>query len=46
MLQGLPYGLLWYAFIVLGLQVHGFSLFFAWNLIKAWRSRTAARKAQ
>lgn len=45
-LQGIPYALLWQAFIILGLQVHGFSLYFAWNLITAWRSRSAARKAQ
>ncbi|KAG4072154.1 hypothetical protein HA402_015653 [Bradysia odoriphaga] len=44
--NGLPYGLLWYAFVLVGFQVHGFSLYFAWNLITAWRSRTATRKAQ
>lgn len=44
--QGMPYGLLWYAFIIAALQVHGFSIHFAWNLITAWRSRTAARKLQ
>nr|CAI5858356.1 unnamed protein product [Callosobruchus analis] len=37
--QGYPYGLLWYAFILLALQVHAFSLYFAWNLVTAWRSR-------
>ncbi|KAF5285271.1 hypothetical protein FQR65_LT13285 [Abscondita terminalis] len=37
--QGYPYGLLWYAFILLAAQVHLFSLYFAWNLIVAWRSR-------
>ncbi|KAJ3622764.1 hypothetical protein MTP99_019044 [Tenebrio molitor] len=34
--QGYPYGLLWYAFILLALQVHMFSVYFAWNLIIAW----------
>ncbi|XP_018322679.1 protein jagunal [Agrilus planipennis] len=37
--QGYPYGLLWYAFILLAVQVHSFSLYFAWSLIKAWRAR-------
>lgn len=37
--QEYPYGLLWYAFILLALQVHSFSLYFAWNLITAWRSK-------
>uniref|UniRef100_A0A1B0DLX8 Uncharacterized protein n=1 Tax=Phlebotomus papatasi TaxID=29031 RepID=A0A1B0DLX8_PHLPP len=44
--QGLPYGLLWYAFIMVGFQIHGFSIYFAWNLVKAWQSRSAARKVQ
>ncbi|KOC67653.1 Protein jagunal [Habropoda laboriosa] len=36
---GLPYGLLWYAFILLASQVHSFSLFFSWNLLVAWKTR-------
>lgn len=43
--QGYPYGLLWYGFILLALQVHFFSLYFAWNLIIAWKSR-GIRKAE
>ncbi|KAK5639526.1 hypothetical protein RI129_012018 [Pyrocoelia pectoralis] len=43
--QGYPYGLLWYGFILLALQVHFFSLYFAWNLIAAWKSR-GIRKAE
>ncbi|CAH0385359.1 unnamed protein product [Bemisia tabaci] len=43
--QGYPYGLLWYAFILLALQVHLFSLFFARNLLTAWTSR-GTKKAQ
>ncbi|KAB0801175.1 hypothetical protein PPYR_05529 [Photinus pyralis] len=39
MWQGYPYGLLWYGFILLALQVHFFSLYFAWNLINAWKFR-------
>ncbi|KAI4497855.1 hypothetical protein M0802_006971 [Mischocyttarus mexicanus] len=37
--QGLPYGMLWYAFILLASQVHSFSLYFSWNLIIAWKTR-------
>ncbi|KXJ78106.1 hypothetical protein RP20_CCG005513 [Aedes albopictus] len=44
--QGYPYGLLWYGFVLLALQVHFFSLYFAWNLIKAWRARGTLRKEQ
>uniref|UniRef100_U5EY77 Putative conserved plasma membrane protein n=1 Tax=Corethrella appendiculata TaxID=1370023 RepID=U5EY77_9DIPT len=44
---GYPYGVLNYGFILMALQVHLFSLFFAWNLIKAWRSRgSITKKAQ
>ncbi|XP_069695953.1 protein jagunal [Periplaneta americana] len=43
--QGYPYGLLWYAFILLAVQVHLFSLYFAWNLIVAWRAR-GTKKAE
>ncbi|XP_055327130.1 protein jagunal [Sitodiplosis mosellana] len=44
--RGKPYGLIWYAFVLVAIQVHGMSIFFAWNLIQAWRSRTTARKLQ
>lgn len=46
MWRGMPYGLLWYAFVLVGLQVHGFSAHFAWNLVQVWRQRSAARKMQ
>uniref|UniRef100_A0A0K8TRB5 Putative conserved plasma membrane protein n=1 Tax=Tabanus bromius TaxID=304241 RepID=A0A0K8TRB5_TABBR len=44
--RGMPYGLFWYAFILVGFQIHGFSLFFAWNLVKAWKARGVTRKMQ
>jgi len=44
--QGLPYGLLWYGFVLAALQVHGFSLYFAWNLVKTWKTRVASKKYQ
>ncbi|XP_066903149.1 protein jagunal [Halyomorpha halys] len=37
--QEYPYGLLWYGFILQTIQVHLFSLYFANNLITAWRAR-------
>nr|CAD7194863.1 unnamed protein product [Timema douglasi] len=42
--QGYPYAFLWYAFIILAVQVHFFSLYFAWNLLAAWKARGGAKK--
>ncbi|KAJ8941438.1 hypothetical protein NQ318_016070 [Aromia moschata] len=39
MWQGYPYGLLWYAFIILALQVHSFSMYSAWKLITSWKAK-------
>ncbi|CAO1389960.1 unnamed protein product [Diamesa hyperborea] len=44
--QNLPYGLLWFGFAFAALQVHGFSLIFAWKLVSAWTSRGGNRKTQ
>uniref|UniRef100_A0A8D8SC56 Protein jagunal n=1 Tax=Cacopsylla melanoneura TaxID=428564 RepID=A0A8D8SC56_9HEMI len=44
MWHGYPYGLLWYIFIVLALQVHSFSMYFSNNLIQCWRLRVAMKK--
>ncbi|XP_072750342.1 protein jagunal [Anoplolepis gracilipes] len=41
--QSLPYGVLWYAFILLASQVHCFSLYFSWNLLVAWKTRSAKK---
>lgn len=43
--QGYPYGLLWYAFVLLASQIHFFQLYFSYNLLKAWRARGALRKS-
>jgi len=43
--QGYPYALLWYAFIMLAIQVHSFSLLFARNLLVAWAAR-GTKKAE
>jgi len=43
--QGVPYAMIWYAFILVAFQVHMFSLYFAWNLLSAWRSR-GSKKAE
>ncbi|XP_063973571.1 protein jagunal [Diachasmimorpha longicaudata] len=37
--QGYPYGFLWYAFILLAIQVHSCSLLFSWKLLVAWKLR-------
>ncbi|KAL9698269.1 hypothetical protein quinque_001710 [Culex quinquefasciatus] len=42
--QGYPYGLLWYGFVLVAVQVHLFSLYFAWNLVKAWKARGALKR--
>lgn len=42
---GYPYGLLWYAFVLLASQIHFFQLYFSYNLLKAWRARGALRKS-
>lgn len=41
--QGFPYGLLIYAFLLVALQVHGFSLYFASNLVSAWRLKSPSK---
>ncbi|XP_025073896.1 LOW QUALITY PROTEIN: protein jagunal [Pogonomyrmex barbatus] len=41
--QSLPYGVLWYGFILLASQVHSFSLYFSWNLLVAWKMRGAKK---
>jgi hypothetical protein len=45
--QGYPYGLLWYAFLFVAIQVHGASVLFASKLVKAWSQKgsTPAKKA-
>lgn len=35
--QGIPVALYWYGFLYVALQVHMYSLYFAWKLIKIWR---------
>ncbi|XP_042210744.1 protein jagunal-like isoform X1 [Homarus americanus] len=43
---GYPVSVLWYSFIMVAMQVHIFTLIFAWKLILAWKNRGAAKKAQ
>ncbi|XP_064473022.1 protein jagunal-like [Ornithodoros turicata] len=42
--QGYPVAVLWYAFLLLALQAHVFSLYFAVRLMMAWQQGTAVRK--
>ncbi|XP_011496209.1 PREDICTED: protein jagunal [Ceratosolen solmsi marchali] len=39
MWQELPYGVLWYGFILTASQVHGFTLYFSYNLLVAWQTK-------
>jgi len=42
--HGYPYALLWYAFLVLALQVHGACIYFSAKLMTAWRTKGSAAK--
>lgn len=44
MWQGYPVAGLWYAFLMVAMQVHIFTLLFAWKLILAWKGK-AVKKA-
>lgn len=46
MWQGYPVAALWYGFCLIAMQVHIFTLIFAWKLIVAWKGRGASKKAQ
>ncbi|GIX84619.1 protein jagunal [Caerostris darwini] len=35
--QGIPVGLWWYGFVTVAVQVHFYSIYFAYKLIKIWR---------
>jgi hypothetical protein len=37
--QGYSIALLWYAFLIVALQVHLFTLYFAHTLLSAWKAR-------
>ncbi|XP_065557872.1 protein jagunal-like [Artemia franciscana] len=41
--QGYPYGILWYCFVVVALQVHFLSLYFAKQLLEAWKIRSSKK---
>jgi len=46
MWQGYPVAALWYGFSLVAMQVHIFTLIFAWKLIVAWKNRGAGKKIQ
>lgn len=43
--QGYPVSGLWYAFLMVAMQVHIFTLLFAWRLIISWKGKSV-KKAQ
>lgn len=44
--RGMPYAVLWYGFSAVAIQLHGFTLYFAYKCIRAWRMRSAIKKSQ
>ncbi|ODN06375.1 Protein jagunal [Orchesella cincta] len=42
--QGYPYGVLWYIFLLIAMQVHVFSIIFASKLVTAWRLKGSGAK--
>jgi len=46
MWQGYPVAALWFGFGLVAMQVHIFTLIFAWKLIDAWKGRGAGKKLQ
>ncbi|CAG9828355.1 unnamed protein product [Diabrotica balteata] len=44
--QGYPYGMLWYAFLIVALQIHLFTLHFSQKLLDAWLARILGRKQE
>ena len=43
-IAGYPAVLVWYLGLFIALQIHGFALYFAANLLKAWRPRDKKKK--
>ena len=44
--QGYPLAALWYAFLIVAMQVHAFTLIFSWKLIVAWKAKGAVKKSK
>ncbi|XP_018021196.1 protein jagunal isoform X2 [Hyalella azteca] len=44
MWQGYPVSGLWYIFLLLAMQVHVFTLLFAWRLIVVWKDRSTKKQ--
>ena len=44
--HGFPLVVLWNMFLALALQIHVFGLYFAWQLIKCWRSMVTRKKVK
>ncbi|KAL1492383.1 hypothetical protein ABEB36_010636 [Hypothenemus hampei] len=42
--KGYPYGLLWFAFIIPGFQLHSFTMYFSIALLRAWKPRSLRNK--
>jgi len=43
--QGIPVVILWSIFLASAIQLHIYSLYFSWSLLRAWRQRAAELRA-
>ena len=39
--QGIPVVILWSVFLAVAIQLHIYTLYFAWSLLRAWKQRAA-----
>jgi Jagunal, ER re-organisation during oogenesis len=42
--QGIPVVIIWSMFLAAALQIHGYGMYFAYSLLKAWKARAAANQ--
>jgi len=45
MFQGIPVVILWSVFLAVAIQLHTYTLYFAWSLLRAWKQRAAELRA-
>lgn len=45
MFQGIPVVILWSVFLASAIQLHIYTLYFAWSLLRAWKQRAAELRA-
>ena len=45
MFQGIPVVILWSIFLAAAVQLHIYTVYFAWSLLRAWKQRAAELRA-